>query len=84
MKTSSGWKWYESEGVKVLSRLEKEEQIIEEGESVTVYYYLLLSLWKTPKVNWRYEDIITDLDDVISLEFKIYNGGEEASGTFEI
>ena len=84
LKTGNGWLWQESAGSKTPGGEEDQEQIIGGGKSVNVYYYLNHNYWKTQKVNWKYADELTGLEDVRSIGFKVYNGGEAAKGTFEI
>ena len=84
VKTGNGWRWAESAGARKLGGEENQEQIIDGGESIDVYYYLLHNFWKTQNVNWKYEDKLVDLDDVRAIEFKVYNGGDVAKGVFEI
>lgn len=84
IKTGSGWTWFESPGTKKLGGIENQEQIIIGGKSEQIYYYLHHNFWKSQKANWQYTDNISDLDDVRAIEFKVYNGGEEAKGIFEI
>jgi len=84
LKTGSGWKWQESAGAKTPGGPENQEQIIGGGQSVTVYYYLNHSFWKTQAVNWQYADKLTGLDDVRAISFKLYNGAEVVKGVFEI
>ena len=84
LKTGNGWTWFESPGTKTLGGIENQEQIISKGNSVKIYYYLQHNFWKSKNVNWQYTDKISDLDDVRAIEFKVYNGGEEAKGIFEI
>ena len=84
IKTGNGWRWQESAGSKSIDGIENEEQIIPGGESVNVYYYLKHHFWKTQASNWQYTAELIGLDDVRAIEFKIYNGGDPAKGTFEI
>lgn len=84
IKTGSGWRWQESAGSKNGDGAENEEQIISGGESINVYYYLHHHFWKTQASNWQFTDELVGLDDVRAIEFKIYNGGESAKGSFEI
>ena len=75
VKSGNGWRWEEGVGARKLGVQENQEQIIDKGESVEVYYYLLHNFWKTQNVNWQYEDKLVDLDDVRAIEFKVYNDG---------
>lgn len=84
IKTGNGWKWQEGAGATTPGGPENREQIIGGGQSVTVYYYLEHKFWKTQAVNWQYADELEGLDDVRALAFKVYNGGEQAEGSFEI
>ena len=84
VKTGAGWRWAESAGAKILGGPENEEQIIEGGKTVRIFYYLLHSFWKTQNTNWQYTDKLVDLNDVRAIEFKVYTTGEDAQGIFEI
>ena len=84
LKTGNCWTWFESPGTNTLGGIENQEQIINGGKSVEIYYYLHHNFWKSKNVNWQYVDKISDLNDVRAIEFKVYNGGEKAQGIFEI
>ena len=84
IKTGNAWVWFESPGTNTLGGIENQEQIINGGKTVKIYYYLHHNFWKSKNANWQYADKISDLDDVRAIEFKVYNAGEEAQGIFEI
>ena len=82
LRTSSNWTWQESAGV--AEGVEDGEMIIPAGESVDVTYYLKEATWKSKLSNWQYTGQLQDIDDVRAIGFKIYTGGESASGNVEI
>lgn len=83
VKNGSDWTWAENGGTASLGGSEG-EMIIPAGESVKVYYYLNHATWKSAASGWAYTGTLSDLDDVRAIAFKLYTGGESASGTFEI
>ena len=83
IRTGRGWSWNEGYGARTLGGIENQEQIINGGESINVYYYLNHSSWKTERVN-QFNDKLTQLDDVRAMAFRVYDNGEVAKGVFEI
>lgn len=82
LRSSADWTWQENAGVTADS--EEGETIIPAGESVDVTYYLKDSTWKSKATGWAYTGEFEDADDVRAIGFKLYTGGEKASGNVEI
>lgn len=83
VKNGQGWLWAENGGT-LTAGTEEGEMIVPAGKSVDVYYSLKKPYWKSKDTNWTYTGLLTDLDDVRAIAFKLYTDGTPASGTFEI
>ena len=82
LRSTSNWTWQENGGC--VDGGEEGEMVIPAGESVDVTYYLNHSTWKSKASNWEYTGALQDADDVRAIAFKIYTGGETASGNVTI